>query len=212
MKCRECKKQFTVTSGSQFAGCRLGFAFRGEMLDCWPFLRSYADADADILAEMVNRAVPKTIPELLRQDICQEVSLEVIAGATLDHDLVRQCTKEVFRQNQLLLGSRWMVSLDAPIPGTGILRTETLVWNGRDPLTEALERDYAAMKGDDWDVIYEPPSPLTTSWERARPYAQPDPDAFVKTETDRRPNRRRESLAPVESGEVERLMREVQQR
>lgn len=41
-----------------------------------------------------------------------------------------------------------------------------VVWNGasRQMLCGGLERDYAAMQGDGWDVIYIPPSPLTTPW------------------------------------------------
>lgn len=65
------------------------------------------------------------------------------------------------------------------------------IWNGRDSLFEPTERDYAAMGGDGWDLIWVPTSPLTTPWEKAAPFAQPDPDAFVTSEITRRPRRRR---------------------
>lgn len=65
------------------------------------------------------------------------------------------------------------------------------IWNGRESLTETLDRDYAAMWGDDWDLIWVPTSPLTTPWENASPFARPDPEAFVKTEMARRTRRTR---------------------
>lgn len=49
------------------------------------------------------------------------------------------------------------------------------VWNGRDSLTDTLERDYAACQGEGWDLIWEPTSPLTTPWEEiARLLAKQD--------------------------------------
>lgn len=41
-----------------------------------------------------------------------------------------------------------------------------VVWNGasRQLLCGGLERDYAAMHGAGWDLIYTPPSPMTTPW------------------------------------------------
>src|SRR3990167_3645695 len=40
-----------------------------------------------------------------------------------------------------------------------------VVWSGRDELTTDLDRDYAAMYGDGWDLIWIPTSPLTTPWD-----------------------------------------------
>jgi hypothetical protein len=64
------------------------------------------------------------------------------------------------------------------------------IWDGRELLTESLDRDYAAMGGEGWDLIYVPPSPLTTPWDQAAAFAHPDPDAFVTTALVRRPRRR----------------------
>ena len=69
------------------------------------------------------------------------------------------------------------------------------IWSGRESLTEMLERDYAAMTGDDWDLIWVPPSPLTTPWEHATPFAHPDPEAFVTTAFAKKSTRRRVSTA-----------------
>lgn len=67
------------------------------------------------------------------------------------------------------------------------------VWNGRDSLTESLERDYADMKGDGWDLIWEPTSPLTTPWWAYAHMHQPDPDAHVETTIEKKPKRVRPS-------------------
>jgi hypothetical protein len=55
------------------------------------------------------------------------------------------------------------------------------VWNGRDSLTDSLDRDYAAMRGEGWDLIWVPPSPLTTPWnEYAHMFQVPTvPDVTV---------------------------------
>lgn len=54
------------------------------------------------------------------------------------------------------------------------------VWNGRDALTESLERDYAVIGGEGWDLIWTPTSPLTTPWELViAERGALDPDAFV---------------------------------
>lgn len=61
------------------------------------------------------------------------------------------------------------------------------VWDGHDALTDSLERDYAAMQGDGWDVIWEPTSPLTTPWDdiiRQRGMVI-DAEAFITTEMER---------------------------
>jgi hypothetical protein len=66
-----------------------------------------------------------------------------------------------------------------------------VVWDGRE-LTEALERDYADMKGDGWDLIWTPTSPLTTPWDELRERLGKtaiDPDAYVPT-TIERPKRK----------------------
>lgn len=54
-----------------------------------------------------------------------------------------------------------------------------VVWDGRGPLTESLDRDYADMRGDGWDVIWEPTSPLTTPWWTFAQWAERDPDRHV---------------------------------
>jgi hypothetical protein len=69
------------------------------------------------------------------------------------------------------------------------------VWHGRESITSSLERDYAAMWGDDWDLIWVPTSPMTTPWENAAAYAQPDPDAFVKTTIARKARRPRRAAS-----------------
>lgn len=66
-----------------------------------------------------------------------------------------------------------------------------VVFSGREELIVPLERDYADMKGDGWDLIWVPTSPLTTDWRDLAPYAQPDPDQHVKTAMARRGPRRR---------------------
>lgn len=53
------------------------------------------------------------------------------------------------------------------------------VWHGYDPLGPSLERDYVAMRGDDWDLIWVPPSPLTTMWSLFFLLAWPDPNQHV---------------------------------
>lgn len=65
------------------------------------------------------------------------------------------------------------------------------VWDGRSPLTESLDRDYADMLGDGWDLIWEPTSPLTTPWWQQAAFAQPDPDQHVKTALARRGTQRK---------------------
>ncbi len=62
------------------------------------------------------------------------------------------------------------------------------VWNGRE-LTEGLERDYADMKGDGWDLIWEPTSPLTTPWYAYEHMHLPDPEQHVKDALERKPRR-----------------------
>jgi hypothetical protein len=51
-----------------------------------------------------------------------------------------------------------------PLPKPGPEDFES-IWNGRDALAVALERDYVACRGDGWDLIWETPSPYTTPWE-----------------------------------------------
>lgn len=56
-----------------------------------------------------------------------------------------------------------------------------VVWDGRE-LTEGLDRDYADMKGDGWDLIWQPTSPLTTPWlEFAHMAKHSDPDRYITT-------------------------------
>lgn len=55
-----------------------------------------------------------------------------------------------------------------------------VIWNGRDELTDTLDRDYADMCGDGWDLIWVPTSPLTTDWRDMAPYAQPDAEQHVR--------------------------------
>jgi hypothetical protein len=61
--------------------------------------------------------------------------------------------------------------------GVGGMETLKSVWDGRRSLTDDLDRDYAAMRGDGWDLIWEPQSPLTTPWDDLiRRFAWPDPN------------------------------------
>lgn len=64
------------------------------------------------------------------------------------------------------------------------------VWNGRDSLTDGLDRDFAAMRGDDWDLIWEPTSPLTTPWWEYAHMHRPDPEKHVESDITRKPRRR----------------------
>lgn len=59
------------------------------------------------------------------------------------------------------------------------------VWNGKSSLTESLDRDYAAMRGDGWEPVWEPTSPLTTPWEQYPQWHTLDPDRFVRTRFER---------------------------
>ena len=68
-----------------------------------------------------------------------------------------------------------------------------VVWNGRDELIEPLERDYADMKGDGWDLIWEPTSPLTTPWWSYAHMHHPDTEQHVPTVFESRPRRVRAS-------------------
>ena len=63
------------------------------------------------------------------------------------------------------------------------------VWNGRDSLTDDLERDYADMRGEGWDLIWEPTSPLTTPWWEYAHMHLPDPETHVVTSLERKPRR-----------------------
>lgn len=69
----------------------------------------------------------------------------------------------------------------------------TSVWDGREGLTDSLDRDYAAMKGDGWDLIWEPTSALTTPWDEIirRKGEAVDSEVFVTTEMERPRGRRR---------------------
>lgn len=65
-----------------------------------------------------------------------------------------------------------------------------VVWAGRDELTDVIDRDYAAMRGEGWDLIWEPTSPLVTDWERYRVWALPDFERHVEPAQPRRGPRR----------------------
>jgi hypothetical protein len=69
----------------------------------------------------------------------------------------------------------------------------TVVWDGRGELTEGLERDYADMRGDGWDLIWEPTSDLTTPWWKYEHMCWPDPNEHVETAIARKPKRLRPS-------------------
>lgn len=73
------------------------------------------------------------------------------------------------------------------------MKEYNVVWNGRDELTESLERDYADMKDDGWDPIWEPPSPLTTPWWSYAHMHLPDTDAYVLPTIERKLPRTRKS-------------------
>jgi len=65
-----------------------------------------------------------------------------------------------------------------------------VVWDGKGELSDSLERDYAAMTGDGWDLIWIPPSALTTPWSNWAPYAAERGDEHVVTNSEK-PSRRR---------------------
>lgn len=65
-----------------------------------------------------------------------------------------------------------------------------VVWAGGD-LTASLDRDYAAMNGDGWDLVWTPTSPLTTPWDAYAHMCLPDPDAYVPTALECKPRYRR---------------------
>lgn len=73
-----------------------------------------------------------------------------------------------------------------------------VVWNGRDSLTESLDRDYEAMRGEGWDLIWIPPSPMTTPWEMFANWADPDPDQFVWTRLERHIRRNRTKAGAID--------------
>ena len=79
-----------------------------------------------------------------------------------------------------------------------------VIWNGRDELTDSLDRDYAAMRGEGWDLIYEPPSPLTTPWYEVIVNA---PDEFIQPPRESRGRSARErAQIHAERNEIARLM------
>jgi hypothetical protein len=55
-----------------------------------------------------------------------------------------------------------------------------VVWDGRETLVGGIERDYADMRGDGWDLIWQPTSPLTTPWEQYSHLASPDPNQYAE--------------------------------
>ena len=54
------------------------------------------------------------------------------------------------------------------------------VWNGRDAVTDSLERDYAECRGEGWDLIWQPTSPLTTPWGDLAHLAGRDPNVHLR--------------------------------
>lgn len=64
--------------------------------------------------------------------------------------------------------------------------TYEVVWSGGE-LMDSLDRDYAAMQGDGWDLIWQPTSPLTTPWDdiiRQRGTVV-DAEVYIATELER---------------------------
>lgn len=70
-----------------------------------------------------------------------------------------------------------------------------IIWSGKSPLTESLDRDYAAMRGEGWDLWWEPASQMTTDWSAIETWGRPDPNVFVATDINRPRKRPRRFLA-----------------
>lgn len=81
-------------------------------LERWPFV--HEGDEIDPLVVEINAAVPRGLYEQLRQEVCQEVAMAVLAdGEGLTPDLVERCIKKSRRNYPIMHG--YERSLDAPI-------------------------------------------------------------------------------------------------
>jgi hypothetical protein len=87
--------------------------------EVWPFLSEHAEAtDGAVLVRLVDEAVPKTLPEIVRQEVCQDLLLGIVASefpaaALGDRAFVAQQVSLVLRRYPIKYGP---LSLDAPPP------------------------------------------------------------------------------------------------
>lgn len=143
-KCRSCRRQFTVTTGTPFHGCRLLGSIVSVVSKSsnWAFARADHDARAkdtvwpygiqDATVDLVNMSVSKRMPEQMRGDVCQELCVEVLSGdLAADVDAIRDraviLTRRVLRGTQ----SPWLLSLDYPVRDGFRTIKEQLATTGR---------------------------------------------------------------------------------
>lgn len=93
-------------------------AQRAQMF--YPYLVHEPKGGAEDLLVLVNNAVPRSLPSFIREDICQDLIVAILAGdidrAALKGS-VRDYAKKVLKMHPLKYGH---ISLDAFIPGTEV--------------------------------------------------------------------------------------------
>jgi hypothetical protein len=82
------------------------------------------------LVSLVNKAVPRALPDFAREEICQDLLLQLLEG-TLKREDLRDGTKETLKKyNREFPDKYGPLSLDAPIHGTdGLTIMDTLAYD-----------------------------------------------------------------------------------
>jgi hypothetical protein len=77
----------------------------------WPFISDATDVG---LIARINAAVPTGLPEPFRQEVCQDLAVELLSGARITPALVRRLITAAYRRSPVMAGHQR--SLDDLLP------------------------------------------------------------------------------------------------